>query len=258
MDTGEDGILRTIEVIKKNNLGYAGTYSSQNDHDSLRIIDVKGIKLGILNYTYGTNGSYPKSDHKYMLNVIDSASITNEIARIKSKGAEVVLVFYHFGVENAAEPTQAQKDAVKYAWQGGAQLIIGAHPHVIGPAKQLAPYGSNQDSSFVAYSLGNFISNQYWRYTDAGVILNLKVRRNPANGKITVHSANYLPTWVYRGEKPSMKQHIVLPCEFAFNKELTPAFVDSGMIKKMTEAFDDTREILTRYGATLSLTPLVK
>lgn len=93
MDTGEDGIQRTIEVLKKNNLPYAGTYSSQADHDSVHIVNIRGMKLAILNYTYGTNGSYPKKDHKYMLNVIDSTNITNEIKKAKQLGSDIILVF---------------------------------------------------------------------------------------------------------------------------------------------------------------------
>ena len=170
MDTREDGLLRTIDVIKKNGLGYAGTYLNQRDHDSIRILNIKGIKLGILNYTYGTNGSYPHTDHKYMLNVIDSAGITSAVKLAKQNGADVVLVFYHMGLENITEPTQAQKDAVRFALDAGATLVIGAHPHVVGPTKTLYSSAIN-DTAFVAYSLGNFLSNQYWRYTDAGVIL---------------------------------------------------------------------------------------
>ncbi len=128
MDTKEYGLLRTIEVIKKHSLGYAGTYLNQRDHDSIRILDIKGIKLGILNYTYGTNGSYPGSDHKYMLNVIDSSGIVDAVKTAKNKGADIVLVFYHMGIENVTEPTQSQKDAVRYALEAGAGLVIGAHP----------------------------------------------------------------------------------------------------------------------------------
>jgi hypothetical protein len=92
MDTREAGLLRTIDVIKKHGLGYAGTYLNQKDHDSIRIVNVKGIKLGILNYTYGTNGAYPSSDHKYMLNVIDSAGIVDAVKKLKHK--EQILFWY--------------------------------------------------------------------------------------------------------------------------------------------------------------------
>jgi poly-gamma-glutamate capsule biosynthesis protein CapA/YwtB (metallophosphatase superfamily) len=249
MDTGEDGLQRTIEVIKKNKLPYAGTYASQADHDSVRIITIKGVKLAILNYTYGTNGSYPKADHKYMLNVVDSAAITNEIKKAKQLGSDVVLVFYHFGNENAAEPVQSQKDAVRYAWQAGANLIIGAHPHVVGPTKYIEPYKGNTDSVFIAYSLGNFISNQYWRYTDAGVILNLKVKKNFTTNKVSVTNASMLPTWVYRAEKPSMKQHIILPAQLQEFPEFVPGFISDSMKLKMKEAFEDTKSMINKYGA---------
>jgi poly-gamma-glutamate capsule biosynthesis protein CapA/YwtB (metallophosphatase superfamily) len=43
MDTREAGLLRTIDVIKKHGLGYAGTYLNQRDHDSIRIVNVKGM-----------------------------------------------------------------------------------------------------------------------------------------------------------------------------------------------------------------------
>ena len=248
MDTGEDGILRTIDVIRKNGLPYAGTYKTQADHDSIRIVNIKGLKLAVLNYTYGTNGSYPKVGHKYMLNVIDSTAITNEIKRAKELGSDIVLVFYHFGVENKAEPTQAQLDAVRYAWQGGANLIIGAHPHVVGPTKHIEPYKENKDSVFVAYSLGNFLSNQYWRYTDAGVILNLKIQKNLSTQKVSMKKADMLPTWVYRAENPKLKTHVVLPAQLNEQPDSLPDFISDSMKVKMKEAFEDTKSIINKYG----------
>jgi poly-gamma-glutamate synthesis protein (capsule biosynthesis protein) len=248
MDTGEDGILRTISVIKKNGLPYAGTYSSKSDHDSLRILNIKGVKLAVINYTYGTNGSYPKADHKYMLNVIDSTAITNDVKKAKELGSDVVLVFYHFGIENRAEPVQAQKDAVRYAWQAGANLVIGAHPHVVGPTKYIEPYGSNPDSVFIAYSLGNFISNQYWRYTDAGVILNLKVKKNFTTNKVSVTKADMVPTWVYRAENPKLKTHIIFPAQLCEQPDFLPDVITDSMKLKMKEAFDDTKSMINKYG----------
>ncbi|MCF8423019.1 MAG: CapA family protein, partial [Bacteroidia bacterium] len=150
MDTREAGLLRTIEVIKQHNLGYAGTYLNQRDHDSIRILNIKGIKLSILNYTYGTNGAYPISDHKYMLNVIDSAGIVSAVKLAKTQGADVVLVYFHMGLENITEPTKAQNDAVRFALDAGATLVIGAHPHVIGPTKKIYSQAIN-DTAFVAF-----------------------------------------------------------------------------------------------------------
>ncbi|MBA4239453.1 MAG: hypothetical protein C0448_01915 [Sphingobacteriaceae bacterium] len=251
MDTREAGLLRTIEVIKKHGLGYAGTYLNQQDHDSIRIVNVKGVKLGILNYTYGTNGAYPSSDHKYMLNVIDSAGIVEAVKMAKKKGADIVLVFYHMGVENVTEPTQAQKDAVRFALGAGAALVIGAHPHMIGPTQKVYSKAIN-DTAFVAYSLGNFLSNQYWRYTDAGVILKLMIQKNHTKKTCSFRDANYVPTWVYRGDG-SKKMHILFPAQWATDSAKLPDFLNTVHHQKMIEAFNDTRQILTKYNTDLKL-----
>jgi poly-gamma-glutamate capsule biosynthesis protein CapA/YwtB (metallophosphatase superfamily) len=251
MDTREEGLLRTIEVIKKNNMGYAGTYLDQRDHDSIRILNIKGVKLGILNYTYGTNGSYPKTEHKYMLNVIDSAGITDAVKAARQKGADLVLVFYHMGVENVTEPTQAQKDAVRFALDAGATLVIGAHPHMIGPTQTVYSKTLN-DTAFVAYSLGNFLSNQYWRYTDAGVILTLTVKKNITKNSTSYKCAGYLPTWVYRGDG-SKKMHILFPAEWASDSTKLPVFLTGVHRKKMEEAFNDTKQMLTKNNPSLQL-----
>jgi poly-gamma-glutamate synthesis protein (capsule biosynthesis protein) len=251
MDTREVGLLRTIEVIKKNNLGYAGTYLNQRDHDSIRILNIKGIKLGILNYTYGTNGSYPVSEHKFMLNVIDSAGIVSAVKLAKQKGADIILVFYHMGLENVTEPTQAQKDAVRFALEAGATLVIGAHPHMIGPTQKVYSEAI-KDTAFVAYSLGNFLSNQYWRYTDAGVILKLVIQKNYTKHTTRFKEANYLPTWVYRGDG-TKKMHILFPAQWGRDSSKLPDFITNSHKQKMIEAFEDTKIILTKYNPELKL-----
>lgn len=256
MDTREAGLLRTIDVIKQQQLGYAGTYLNQADHDSIRILNIKGIKLCILNYTYGTNGSYPETKHKYMLNVIDSAGITDAITLAKKKGTDAVLVFYHMGLENISEPTQAQKDAVRFALNAGANLVIGAHPHVVGPTKTLFSKSIN-DTAFIAYSLGNFLSNQYWRYTDAGVILTITLQKNYTTKACSYKNASYIPTWVYRGDG-TKKTHIVLPAQLYSDSTKLPDFINETHRKKMNEAFNDTKDVITKYNTQIRLTPLKK
>ncbi len=250
MDTREDGLLRTIDIIKKNNLGYTGTYLNQQDHDSIRVLSIKGIKIAILNYTYGTNGSYPKTEHRYMLNVIDSASITNAVKQAKTK-ADITLVFYHFGVENVAEPIKAQKDAVRFALEAGSELVIGAHPHVVGLTEVVFSKAIN-DTAFVAYSLGNFLSNQYWRYTDAGVILKLNIEKNFTKKTTRYKSASYTPTWVYRGDG-GKKMHVLFPAQWANDSLKLPAFLNATHKRKMAEAFEDTKAIMTKYNAFINL-----
>jgi poly-gamma-glutamate capsule biosynthesis protein CapA/YwtB (metallophosphatase superfamily) len=252
MDMGEKGLLRTIEQIKRNKLGYAGTFESQKDHDSLRLLSVKGIRIAVLNYTYGTNGSYPDVSRKYMLNVIDSAAIVAEVRKSKSAGADFVLVYFHFGVEYAAEPIESQKNALRWARAAGADIVLGAHPHVVGPCRWLIPDATHPDTCFVAWSLGNFLSNQNKRYTDAGVILTLHVKKNFDQKSTCFGQAEYLPTWVYRGEKSSKKMHVIFPSELSQQKRC-PDYIDENLLEKMKQAFEDTREVVNRFGQTVIL-----
>lgn len=244
MDTGEKGLLRTIDQIRANGLGYTGTHHSAADRDSVRVLDVKGTKLAVLNYTYGTNGAYPSADHKWMLNVEDSFLVKNDIARARQKGAELVLVFFHWGIENRAEPTAKQDSMFRYTVAAGADLIIGAHPHVVGPMQKFKTQPSAAlDSGFVAWSLGNFLSNQYWRYSDAGVVLTLTLEKNVSTGKIRLAETAITPTWVYRAYSPKLKNHVILPGNWCA-KDSLPAWMDGESKRRLCEADADTRKMM--------------
>ena len=255
MDLGEKGLLRTIEQIKRNQLGYTGTFETKRDHDSIRVVKIKGVNFAVLNYTYGTNGSYPDKGHEYMLNVIDSAVITKEIFEAKKLNPDFIMVFFHFGAEYNPDPNDAQKNAVRWAHNAGANLIIGGHPHVVGPCEWLLPTKSNPDTGFVAWTMGNYVSNMTKRFTDAGVMITLKLKKNNNTNKKSV-SAEFVPTWVYKGENPSKKSHVIFPSEFATDKKKLPSYVDAGMIGKMLQAHEDTKSVINKNKANIPLKSL--
>lgn len=246
MDTGEEGLQRTLKKVRENNFASTGTFDSQRDRDSIRVLDVKGVTIAVLNYTYGTNGAYPSADHKWMLNVADSALVRNDVLRARAMKTDLVLVFYHWGIENKQAPVPQQDTMFHWAADAGADLVIGSHPHVLEPVTyfKTSP-GANLDSGIVAWSLGNFLSNQYWRYTDAGLILNLSIQKNFSTGKITLQPINYVPTWVYRSYDPALQQHVVVPATWC-DKDSLPEWIKPDSKTKMCEAFSDTRLMMGR------------
>lgn len=249
MDTGEEGLLRTIKKVSEKGFGYTGTFVSQRDRDSIRILDIKGIKIVVLNYTYGTNGSYPSAKNKWMLNVADSALVRSDVLRARKMTVDLVLVFYHWGIENKQEPIAQQHAMFDWAADAGADLIIGAHPHVIEPIAffKTAP-SAKLDSGVVAWSLGNFISNQYWRYTDAGMILNLMIEKNNGTGKLSLKKTSFVPTWVYRSYDATLKQHVIVPANWC-NKDSLPLWINTESKQKMCEAYDDSKKMLGKNSA---------
>ncbi len=84
------------------------------------------------------------------------------------------MVHFHFGQEYKREPVKFQRDVVDKTIELGADIIIGGHPHVLQPVNFYKTQNAKLDSGFVAYSMGNFFSNQRKIYTDAGIILTIK------------------------------------------------------------------------------------
>lgn len=244
LDRGEAGVLRTIDILNQNKLLYNGTYTTQADRDSLRILNINNIKIAMLAYTYGTNGVKIPKGKDYLINLIDYSKIETDISIAKSSGVDIVLVHFHFGEEYKREPNNFQKEVVNKTIQFGADIIIGGHPHVLQPIDYFHSEKSNLDSVFVAYSLGNFVSNQRWRYSDAGAILNIRIEKD-IYGSVQLKEINFLPTWVYKGNTGIKNEYIILPSErFA---DTTLIFLKSEDRRLMQQAFEDSKEIMTKY-----------
>ncbi len=253
MDTGEEGLLRTLKKVRENGFGSTGTFDSQRDRDSIRVINVKGVNVAILNYTYGTNGAYPSADHKWMMNVADSALVHDDVLRARATNADLVIVFYHWGIEYKPAPVPKQDTLFHWAADAGADLIIGSHPHVIEPVEFFKTAANAKlDSGLVVWSLGNFISNQNNRYQDAGVILTLSIRKNFTTEKISLDQTTYFPTWVYRYYDPSLMQHVVVPANWCANDSL-PAWISTESKRRMCEAFSDTKLMLEKNSPKITL-----
>ena len=252
LDQGEAGLLRTITVIKKNHLRYNGTFTSQRDRDSIRIINVKGIKIAFLAYTFGTNGIPVPQGKSYLINLIDFDLIKSDIEKAKELGAEVVLVHYHFGEEYKREPVAYQKEVVSKTIAFGADIIIGGHPHVLEPVEFFKIDSRDIDTGFVAYSMGNFVSNQRWRYSDAGTILNIEITKNLVNKTLHISSVSYIPTWVFKGTTNRGNEYVILPLLPNYRSSVD-RYLTTSERASMLQAFDDTKEILRKYCNNISL-----
>lgn len=261
LDRGETGLLRTIEQIEKNGLLYNGTFKSEEDRNFIRIINIKGIKIAFLAYTYGTNGIPVPKGKSYLINLIDFDLVKSDIAKARNTGADIVLVHYHFGDEYKREPNAFQKEIVSKTISYGADIIIGGHPHVLQPVQYFKTNNAKLDTGFVAYSLGNFISNQRDRYKDAGVILNIEIIKNIYTSELFISKVDYIPTWVFKGETENGNEYVILPLHNlkSNNKNLRGFQNLAGLIisesdfEKMFQAFNDTNEIIKKYTTQIHL-----
>lgn len=243
LDRGKKGVLRTIDMIKNNGMVSIGSYHTQQDRDSIRVFDINGIKISILSYTYGLNGNYIAKDEKYLVNVIDTTLMKQDILNARNKNADVILVYFHFGDEYQRKPNSFQKEVVKHAMDYGADIIIGSHPHVIQPFEYFNSTKNKIGKGLIAYSLGNFISNQRWRYSDAGVILNLTIKKNILTNDINLDDEEIVPTWVFKGKVESKDQFVIIPID-STTINSPPKYLTTRDKIKFLQAEQDTRKIL--------------
>ncbi len=245
-DTGEKGIKRTIKILDEAGIPHTGTFASQQDRDSIRITDVSGITVVVLAYSFSTNGLDLAVGKPWLVNLCDSDLIQNDIKKSRALCAELVIVFYHFGNEYERVPGQYQKDMVNFAIENGADIILGSHPHVLQPVDFYKTQGATLDTGFVAYSMGNFISNQQDPYTYEGIIINMHIEKNMLSGKIKITSVDYLPTWVYKGKNEEKKLHVVFPA-ISGAETYFPEFINTQYGDQLKNAFKNTEGTMEKY-----------
>ena len=254
LDQGWDGVKKTIDAINKNKIHHTGTFTSQEDQDSIRIFQINSIKIAFLAYSENTNGVSIPEGKDFIINLIDEEKMKEDILRVREKNVDVVLAHLHYGPEYNREPSDYQKEIVQKIIELGADIIIGGHPHVIEPFDFFKTNKAKLDTGFVAYSMGNFISNQRWRYSDAGVILNIQISKNKFTDSVYISDVSYLPTWVFKGSTEKGREYIILPSQIA-EEDSTYTFLTGNDRKLMKEAFEDTKEIITKYNSNISPYP---
>lgn len=242
-DQRGNGVVNTLDFIQKNEMKSSGAYKTQTERDSVKLFEKSGLKFAILSYTYAVNLYKIPKKNKFMVNLIDSKLIKSDIEKAKDQNADLIIVYFHFGSEYSRSENNYQKNIVEKAISYGADVIIGAHPHTLQPIEFYETNNANIDSGFVAYSLGNFVSNQRWRYSDGGTVLNFSVTKNISTNKSKLDAVRYLPIWVFKGVTNRGLEYVVIPSDIA-NSDTYPSYFNDEDKKLMLECYTDTREII--------------
>lgn len=151
LDKGVDAVLYSNSYWKSKDVITAGSCSSFDEQNDIKVYEQNGIKYAFLAYTTSSNGALP-SGKEYLLSMYSADRAKKDIDSIKDK-VDVIIVSMHWGVEFSNTPSEQQKQIAKYLSDLGVNIIIGSHPHVVQPVEYVG-------NTLVIYSLGNFISNQ--------------------------------------------------------------------------------------------------
>lgn len=175
MDVGTKGLLNAIKFYEQHpEITYLGINKDANEYGSVKIVEKNGIRMAMLNYTFGTNGISVPEDKSWIVNLINKDKMKSDIETAK-KNADVVIVFPHWGTEYSTQISTYQEDLTAFFADNGVDLVIGAHPHVIEPVREVT--GADGHKMLVYYSLGNFISHQNGVDRMLGAMADVKITK---------------------------------------------------------------------------------
>lgn len=190
-DRGFDALMHTVDFWKQyEHIMVLGINETARQQESVPVWEKDGLRIAMLNFTYGLNGYRLPSDMPYLVNIIDRGEMNEALLKKAEENADITLVFLHFGTEYTHMPTESQKKDVEFLCQNGADVIIGGHPHVIQPVTE--HISENGNRAIVFYSLGNFLSNQSGAEKVLGGMADITVSME--NGKVFVERYEMHPT----------------------------------------------------------------
>jgi len=162
-DQGAKGVLETLDHLDAAGLPFIGSGRDQASAEAPRILERKGVRIAFLGYTDLFNADLNQEGKGPWVCPLDGER-SPEAVRAAKLQADFVVVSIHWGVEYQYKPTDRQREMAEKLFAAGADLIIGHHPHVLQPLERGEKFGRRVA---VAYSLGNFISNQDRMYDSA-------------------------------------------------------------------------------------------
>lgn len=192
MDAGEVAIQNQLNLWDRyDHVIATGMNRDLKEAETLRILNVRGLKIGLLNYTYGLNGLSMPQGKEYLVNLIDEEVIKEDVNQLKPN-CDVIIASMHWGVEYAYEPNDEQKQLASLLSEFGVDVIIGAHPHVLEPVEMISNHDGKQ--TLVYYSLGNFLSAQDRGDTMLGGMAKWEIVKDGKDGSIRIEHAQLYPT----------------------------------------------------------------
>lgn len=261
LDSGTQGVKRSVEITKEAQLDYIGVRETLDD-DKYTIKEVDGHKIGLLSYVFETPKQYGGRainsipipyDLKGLINTVNYGElesfygdVQSNIDLMKNNGVEFIILQVHWGEEYDTFPSNIQKQMATRLSELNVDIILGGHPHVIQPYETIT--NSNGKKVFVSYSQGNFLSNQNYEElgdarTEDGTIINFTLDVNEEE-KLYLKSYEIVPTWVHRSvNENGTYSHSIIPVEEAL-EDLEKFNISENERYRLERSLNSTKTIL--------------
>ncbi len=234
LDRSGKGIRNCLNYWKDNypDIHILGIADSKEKSEEICVVEVEGIRIAILNYTYGTNGVALPKDMPYGVKLLKENIVREELTKAEEI-ADFTIVCPHWGTEYSLSVSKEQKKWNELFFELGADLVIGTHPHVIEPVEWTVDEEKGR-KMLTYYSLGNYVNwtsdeGENILYRMVGAMAKVTLDRD-AEGDVYISNYSVEPLVCHLGEK---KEGICVYPLSDYSEELA----NSNLIKKQVPSF---------------------
>ncbi len=253
MDKGSSGAYNSaLWWQEKEGILATGMFTSADEREKAKIMEVNGITYTMLSYTYGTNGIPIPSDKTYLVNLFDEEKALEDIKAVRDK-VDVLIVAMHWGTEYKLDATEIQRKQAKFLADNGVDIILGTHSHCIEPWEMIG-------DTPVFYSFGNFISGQnhadntaYVRkITSIGMFATMDIVKtvDPKNNTTTIKieniGADLNYNYKFYNNEKKKYDYIVIP----FSK------MEEKYLDNYEDIYEEFSQVLTKYDDSINIEKL--
>ena len=211
---GVSGLEDTIAGVRVAGMEPLGVYANQQERQAGKgytIRMVNGIKVAMIAFTKGMDGmALPRgsegcvnvlyTDYSSTYQQVDTEGITKVLDAAAKEKPDITVALLHWGSEYNDTVSESQKTICALLREKGVDAIIGTHPHYVHKMEL-----DTQTGQFVAYSLGDLISDTQRSGTEYSVILDLEITKDNKSGKTRITGYSYTPIFTVAEEDKPVK-----------------------------------------------------
>ena len=205
----------------------AGCYCTQEEREGIAYLTRNGMTVALIAATELTNGIPRPEGEVGVLLLNEDRELILQKLETAAQNADFVILSLHWGIEGSGYYTDGQRELAQLLAEAGADLILGHHPHVLQGGEYLE---TSRGRSYVAYSLGNFISAQRGAENMLAGFLQVELEKAPHGERAEIRGVNFIPTVTHYG--PGYQEVSVWPLS-----QYTPELAAAHGVRQYAPAF---------------------
>ncbi len=212
---------------QQEDIAMAGCYCTQEEREGIAYLTRNGMTVALIAATELTNGIPRPEGEVGVLLLNEDRELILQKLETAAQNADFVILSLHWGIEGSGYYTDGQRELAQLLAEAGADLILGHHPHVLQGGEYLE---TSRGRSYVAYSLGNFISAQRGAENMLAGFLQVELEKAPHGERAEIRGVNFIPTVTHYG--PGHQEVSVWPLS-----QYTPELAAAHGVRQYAPAF---------------------